>query len=183
MKRAAALLAAALLLPALAAAQTKQHDALNAKEVDQLRMTAQEPDKRLPLFLDFARARLAAIEQLRSDPRFADGRGDRIHDMLADFGQIVDELGDNVDQYNQENMDIRKPLKQVIEGATEFQLKLRALKDSATTPLAQREASAYKFVLEDDTDSVNSLLDDSRKMLDDQEQKVKAAKEAKKRKK
>lgn len=188
MKRAAAVLASLLLLAAALSGQTKRRDALNDNEIDRLRETAQEPEKRLPLLVDFARARLAAIEQLRQDPRFADERPQRIHDLLQDFGQIMDELSDNLDDYADKKMDIRKPLAKVIEGATEFQLKLRSLKESADAGGgASKEGASYRFVLQDDTESVNSTLDDARKLLDEQNLAIKeakeAAKEAKKKKK
>lgn len=171
-----------LTLPVLA--QTKRHDALNESEIDQLRETAQEPEKRLPLLIGFARARLATIDQVRSDARFVDERPQRIHDLLADFAQIVDELGDNLDEYARHNPDLRKPLKTVIEGTSEFQLKLRSLKESNEAGGgATKEVAAYKFVLQDATESVNSTLDDARNLLDEQEQAIKEAKEAKKKKK
>lgn len=179
----AAVVFASLLLLASSLAQTKRHDALNDTEVDQLRETAQEPEKRLPLLVDFARARLAAIDQIRQDPRFADERPQRIHDMLQDFGQIMDELADNLDDYEDKKVDIRKPLAKVIEGASEFQLKLRSLKEASDAGGgASKEGSAYRFVLQDDTESVNSTLDDARKLLDEQNAAIKAAKEAKKKK-
>jgi hypothetical protein len=184
MTRAAAVLASLLLLASALFAQTKRRDALNDTEVDQLRETAQEPEKRLPLLVDFARARLAAIDQIRQDPRFADERPQRIHDLLEDFGQVMDELSDNLDDFAGKKMDLRKPLAKVIEGASEFQLKLRSLKESTDAGGgASKEGVVYRFVLQDDTESVNATLDDARKLLDEQNQAIKEAKEAKKKKK
>lgn len=184
MTRAAAVLASLLLLASALSAQTKRRDALNDTEIDQLRETAQEPEKRLPLLVDFARARLAAIEQIRQDPRFADERPQRIHDLLEDFGQVMDELSDNLDDFAGKKMDLRKPLAKVIEGASEFQLKLRSLKESTDAGGgASKEGAVYRFVLQDDTESVNSTLDDARKLLDEQNQAIKEAKEAKKKRK
>ena len=181
MQRALVVLASFLLLATSLLAQTKRHDALNDNEIDQLRETAQEPEKRLPLIVEFARARLAAIDQMRQDPRFADERPQRIHDLLQDFGQIMDELSDNLDDYADRKVDIRKPLAKVIEGTTEFQLKLRSLKESADAGGgASKEGSTYRFVLQDDTESVNSTLDDARKLLDEQNAAIKEAKEAEK---
>jgi hypothetical protein len=61
---------------------------------------------------------------------------------------------------------------------------LRALKESSEAGGgATKEGAAYRFVLQDDTESVNSLLDDARKLLDEQNQTIKDAKEAKKKKK
>src|SRR5581483_1718763 len=82
-----------------AVAQMGGREPLNNREIDELRETAQEPEKRLQLMVQFARARLAAIEQLRGEPRFAADRGARVHDLLEDFTKLVDEMGDNIDDY------------------------------------------------------------------------------------
>jgi hypothetical protein len=59
--------------------------------------------------------------------------------------------------------DIRKPLKVIIEADTEFQSKLRALKNAADTNAA--EASQYEFLLTDALDTVDSSADDHRKTV------------------
>ena len=76
-------------------------------------------------------ARLATLEQARSDPKTTD-RGLATHDRLQDFLDVYDELNDNIDTYVERKSDLRKALKAVIEGDTEFQAKLRALQDDAT---------------------------------------------------
>jgi truncated hemoglobin YjbI len=67
--------------------------------------------------------------------------------------------------------DIRKPLKLVIEADTEFQAKLRALKDAAG--VSQQEASAYEFVLTNVLETVDTSAEDHRKLLEDQEEAAK----------
>src|SRR6478736_2479361 len=52
-----------LLSPAL---NGQQRDPLTAPEIDQLRDTAMDPDIRLKLYVTFARARLARLEQVRA---------------------------------------------------------------------------------------------------------------------
>src|SRR5205085_6392933 len=94
-----------VLFCSLARAQHKR-DPLTEPEVDQLRETAQEPDKRLKLMVKFARARMLAIDQLRSDPKLAQGRGEKIHELLEDFMNLVDEIDDNVDNYSGKQSDI-----------------------------------------------------------------------------
>ncbi|HWC17694.1 MAG TPA: hypothetical protein VG498_11810, partial [Terriglobales bacterium] len=89
--------------------QVHDRDPLNDKEVDQLRETAIEPEKRLKLMVEFTKARMLAIDQLRSDPKMAKDRGKRIHDLLEDVTTLVDEIDDNVDDYNQREADLRKP--------------------------------------------------------------------------
>src|SRR5690349_24279094 len=94
-------------------AQLHDRDPLTEKEVDQLRETAIEPEKRLKLMVEFTKARMAAIEQVRSDPKMAKERGQKIHDLLEDIASLVDEVDDNIENYNERSADLRKPLKQV----------------------------------------------------------------------
>jgi archaellum component FlaC len=156
------------LFSSFAQAQHKR-DPLTEPEVDQLRETAQEPDKRLKLMVKFARARMLAIDQLRSDPKLAQGRGEKIHDLLEDFMNLVDEIDDNVDNYSGKQSDIRKSLKDVVEADTEFQLKLRTLKDAAKNdPKVADEAKDYDFVLDNTLEAVNQSVDNARKTLDEQ---------------
>ncbi len=174
-----------LLTAAPLAAQLGGREPLNEKEIDELRETAQEPEKRLKLMVDFARARLNAIEQLRGDPRFAAGRGPKVHDLLEDFTKLVDEIGDNVDDYADRKEDLRKALKPVIEGDTEFQLKLRTLKEQGPGAGAKpgTEVGDYNFALQNAIEAVNLGLDDARQLLTEQEAAFKDAKEKSKKKK
>jgi hypothetical protein len=177
-------LAAALTVAAPLAAQIGGREPLNQKEIDDLREAAQEPQKRLKLMVGYARARLATIEQLRGDPRFAAGRGDRVHDLLEDFTKLVDEIGDNLDDYADRKFDLRKALKPVIEGDTEFQLKLRTLKQQGPGAGGKAgEPAVYSFALDTAIDAVNGSLDDARKLLAEQEVAFKDAKEKEKEKK
>lgn len=158
-------------------AQVRDRDPLNEKEVDQLRETAIEPEKRLKLMVDFTKARMVAIEQLRSDPKMAKDRSRKIHDLLEDVASLVDEVDDNVQNYSERSADLRKPLKQVVEMDSDFQAKLRELKAAADDPKNVDEAADYKFSLEDAIDSVNRSADATRRLLE--EQNVKFAKKKK----
>src|SRR5215469_13748234 len=97
MKQAKKILVVVLLLTMAAAA--RRRDPLTEAETDQLREVAREPQQRLKLYIKFAEARLLAIDQLRSGPKAADGRGKKIHDLLEDFTAILDEINDNLDTY------------------------------------------------------------------------------------
>ena len=140
----------------------QRRDPLNQAEIDQLRDAMLEPEIRLKLYVKFARDRLSALEQMRANPKAAN-RPQQTHDMLEDFLAVYDELNDNVDMYAGRKDDIRKPLKLVVEADTEFQSKLRALKDSAHTDAA--EAKQYEFVLSNAIDTVDSSADDHRKTI------------------
>jgi hypothetical protein len=171
----------ALCIAALAAtAQVHRHDPLTSAEADALREVSMEPDKKLPLYLKYARARLAAIEQLRSDPHSAERRGLKVHDLLQDFQIIMDEMDRNLDSFADQKLDFRKALKEVIQSDSEFQLKLRALKEASKEPAAAAEAKDYEFALLDATDAVDGDLDNARDLLVQQE---KAAAEAKAKRK
>jgi regulator of replication initiation timing len=143
-----------------------RRDPLNDLETDGLREVALEPDKRLKLYIKYAQARMTAVEQLRSDPKLAADRGKQIHDLLEDFTNIVDELDENVDMYHERGSDLRKPLKELIEANSDWQLRLRTLKEAPTSDAnAAKEAREYYFVLETSIDSVNESADNSRKVL------------------
>ncbi len=166
----ALLLALPLCSPLLA---QRRRDPLNPLEIDQLRDAMLDPDQRLKLYVQFSRDRMTKLEQMRSDPKTTD-RARQTHDMLEDFLAVYDELNDNIDMYVGRKDDIRKPLKIVIEADTEFQSKLRALKNSANTSAA--EASQYEFMLTDALDTVDSSADDHRKTVTEVEEYMKRKK-------
>lgn len=154
-----------LLLTAASPAQ-RHRDPLTPPEIDQVRDASWEPKQRLALYLQFARARLVKLEQMRSDPKTKD-RPRQTHDLLDDFELLYDELNDNIDTYVDRKDDIRKPLKLIIEADNEFQAKLRALKDAADVP--PEEMRAYEFVLTNILETVDTSSEDHRKLLADQE--------------
>lgn len=163
------LLLISLLLP-IANAQLGR-DPLNPAEIDALREAKQDPPERLKLYVKYARARVETLGHLLSDPRFAADRGPQVHDLLQDIGRIIEEMDDNVDMYSDGKYDIRKPLKDVVQADTEFQLKLREVKQNASSnPAAAEELRKhYQFVLDDTLEAVNASLDSARKTLDEQE--------------
>ena len=167
-KRIASLLCVWILLFAVAipAFGQKRRDPLTQTEIAQVRDTSWEPKLRLPLYVQFARTRLVKLEDVRNDPKTKD-RARQTHDLLDDFQLLYDELNDNVDTYVDRRDDIRKPLKTIIDADTEFQAKLRALKDAAD--VSRAEAQQYEFVLTNAIETVDSATEDHKKLLSDQE--------------
>jgi len=153
----------------------RRHDPLTSAEIDQLRDTAQDPNVRLKLYLQFARTRLTAVEQVRSDPKVTD-RGAEIHVRLRDFVEVYDELNDNIDTYVDRKEDLRKVLKTIIEGDTEFQARLRALKDAGDT--SREDAQKYQFSLSEALDTVDASIQDHRQLLAEQEEAAKHKKKS-----
>jgi hypothetical protein len=160
------LLCASLLLAATFALAQRHRDPLTQPEIDQIRDASWEPRQRLTLYVQFARARLVKMEQMRADPKTKD-RPQQTHDLLDDFQLLYDELNDNIDTYVDRKDDIRKPLKLIIDADTEFQAKLRALKDAADVPPG--EAQQYEFVLSNALETLDTSAEDHRKLLADQE--------------
>lgn len=153
-----------LLLVAVAPAQ-RRRDPLTDAEINQMRDAAQEPQKRSRLLIKFAKARLIAIEQFRSDPALADVRGQSIHDLLEDFTHILEELEGNLDMYERQRYDLRKPAKEMIEAYTDWQLKLRALKETSGKTADYKK---FDFALESAMDVTQAGMEVARDLLDEQ---------------
>jgi hypothetical protein len=141
----------------------RHHDPLNSKEVNELRDAAQDPPKRMKLFISFAKARMEMIEHMRTDPKPA-AEGPGIDQLLSDVADLMDEIDDNLDMFDRRSQDLRRPLKGIIEMCSDFQLKLRTMKETSTP----EQLRAYGVSLEDATDSVNESADSARAMLADQ---------------
>jgi hypothetical protein len=161
-----------LLLLSLAAT-AKRRDPLTEAEADQLRQVAMEPYNRIKLMIKFTEARLVSIDQVRVDPKQAADRGKQIHDLLEDFTSLVDEINDNLDQYEGRALDkdtvkqYHKGLKELIEADARFDLKLNALKSaSETDPVTKKEAPDFRFVLQDAMDALKSNTDMAREYME-----------------
>jgi len=165
-----------LLACALPLCAQRKRDPLNPEEINQLRDAMLDPEQRLKLYVSFARDRMTKLEQMRADPKTTD-RPQQTHDMLEDFLAVYDELNDNIDMYVGRKDDIRKPLKLIIDSDTEFQAKLRALKDAANTDAV--ESRQYEFLLTSAIEAVDVSADDHRKTVGEVEEYVKRKKKKK----
>jgi hypothetical protein len=156
----------AVLLIAITAASVAQnrHDPLNAREVEQMRDSAQDPKKRVELVLSFARERMLAIERLRTASKPGSNDQVTVASLLADLAGIIDELDDNLDMYNRHSEDLRNPLRHVLDAESEFQKKLAELGESATA----QQKRIFSAALEDATDSIKTSSETARNMLADQ---------------
>ncbi len=164
-----------LLLASVAALAQRHRDPFTQLEIDQIRDASWEPRERLSLYVKFARARLAGLEQMRSDPKVKD-RPQQTHDKLEDFLLIYDELNDNIDTYVDRKDDIRKPLKLIIEADVNFKGQMRALKEGAE--VSPEEMKQYEFILTNALDTVTTSLQDHRKLLVEQEEAAKHRKKS-----
>ena len=170
-----------LVLAISAAAQRSHRDSLTGPEVDKIRDAAQEPEVRLKLYIEFARARLEKLQQARagqtSDDKTAkdnDNKDDskdkaqQTREALQDFLDVYDELNTNVDTYADRGDDLRKALKPVIEADTEFGSKLRAFKSEGTS--THEDPKSYAFLLGSALEAIDESAKDHRDLLAEQEE-------------
>ena len=148
-------------------AQLQRRDPLTDLEVDKIRDSAQEPEVRLKLYVEFARARLDKLQQANADSKAPD-RAQQIRDALQNFLDVYDELNTNVDTFADRGSDLRKALKPVIEADTEFGSKMRAFESSARG--AGEDTKEYAFLLSTALETVDSSAKDHRDLLAEQEE-------------
>ncbi len=161
-------LIALLLIATLAPAQRLRRDPLTEAEADQMRELAQEPEKRIRLIVKFAKARMQAIDQLRGDPKAAEGRSKKVHGLLEDFTEIMDELDDNVAMYGGHKDDISKVLGDVLVADGDFRTRLQALKAGSQADAASaKEAKDYEYAVQNALDAVESSEKDAQDLLDE----------------
>lgn len=166
--RPATLLVPLLMLASLAPAQRLHRDPLTEAEADQIREVAQEPEKRIRLFVKFAKGRLDTLEQLRNDPKKPADRVKKIHGLIEDFTELMDELDDNVAMYGGHKDDISKALGDVLVADSDFRTRLQALKAGAQPGSgAVQEAKEYEFALQNALEAVDALEKDAQDLLDE----------------
>ncbi len=148
------------------AAAAQSQDSLTVKEADDLRDTAQMPDAHTKLLLDFARSRLEAGEKLQSAPQLQPPQVLELRKLLYAFTDIIDQLDDNLDGFDDLDADLRMALRIVVESESDFQQRLRKLRETLP-PAVLRQVNAE---LADAIEAVNDSAKSSRNMLKEQNQ-------------
>jgi hypothetical protein len=137
------ILAVALLVGASAFGQeilvTK--DFLTEFEADQIRL-AQDPNERIPAYLQFAKLRLALVDQLLAKVEL--GRGAKVHDNLSQLGRIIEAVDMVVDDALLRDADISKTITPLLNTERELLGRLEAIQEMDPDDLWR-----YEFALED----------------------------------
>ena len=135
-----------------------QNDPLTDAESEEIREYADRPPDRVKLYLKFIDQRTTTIHQIGRDAK-ASGQNVRVHTLIEEFTRLVDELQDNLDVYSTTHADIRKVLKEVIETSGKWPAVLQE-------PPPDKE---YDFSRKTALDAAESMNDEAKKMLTEQD--------------
>jgi len=163
----------ALLCCALPAVAQSRRDFLTADEIEQVRL-AQDPNDRLNLYVHFARQRLDQVQHLLQQDR--PGRSALIHDLLDDYGKIIDAIDTVADDALGRKLDIELGMKAVTAGEKQM---LEALEKIAET--RSKDLARFEFVLEQAISGTQDSLQASQEDLQKRSDQV-AAKEQREKK-
>lgn len=155
------------------AAAAQPADFLTADEVDQIR-EAQDPNQRLPLYIQFARQRLDQVQQLVKDQK--PGRAGMVHDLLDQYNKILDAIDTVADDALERKLDIAEGMKAVAAGEKEFLPVLEKM--HATHPA---DMGRYEFQLTQAIETTRDGIESSGEDLGKRSQQV-AAREQKQKK-
>jgi hypothetical protein len=129
----------------------QQRDFLTSDETDQLR-EVQEPNERLALYSKWALLRLDEIEQMIASNR--PGRAAFIHDLLEDYGHIIEATDAVADDALRRKISIDTGVTTL--AGTEKDMVTRLQKIREAKP---KDLSRYEFALSDAIDTTQDSLE------------------------
>jgi hypothetical protein len=132
-------------------------DPLTEAQVDQLREVADQPAERVKLYMQFIAQRTDALAEMTGDTRIQQ-KPPKIRQLLIEYTRLVDELQDNLDNYDEIHADIRKPLKDLVPASSKWL-------DIVNKPPAD---PVYDFPRKTAADAGQSLVEQATKLQADQ---------------
>lgn len=129
----------------------QQRDFLTPDETNQLR-EVQEPNERLALYSKWALQRLDEVEQMIANNK--PGRAAFIHDLLEDYGRIIEAMDTVADDALRRKIAITVGVEAVTTTEKDMVTRLQKIRDSKPKDLAR-----YEFVLTDAIDTTEDSLE------------------------
>lgn len=133
-------------------------DPLTDAEVDKLREVADQPMERIKLYMEYIGKRTDAIAEMTGDTRIQN-KPPKIRKLLQEYTRLVDELQDNLDNYDETHLDVRKQLKLLVPESKKW---LDIVNKPPPDP-------AYDFPRKTAVDAGQSLVDQVTKLQTDQD--------------
>lgn len=141
------LMATLVMLPLAA----QQRDFLTPDETDQLR-EVQEPNERLALYSKWALLRLDEIEQMIASNK--PGRAAFIHDLLEDYGHIIEATDAVADDALRRKISIDTGVTTLAGSEKDMVARLQKIRDAKP-----KDLSRYEFALSDAIDTTQDSLE------------------------
>jgi len=164
-----------LLIAAVTSSTQTPRDFLTADEVDQVRLTAQDPNARLALYATLARLRLDMIKQ--SVAKEKPGRSGFIHQTLEDYTKIIEAIDTVADDALKRGATLTEGMSSVVEAERRMVVELKAIDEAEPSDIER-----YKFALTTAIETTQDSLELSEQDLAERKKDV-AHKEAQDRKK
>lgn len=133
-------------------------DPLTPAEVEKVREVADQPIERVKLYMTFIQQRSDAIAEMVGDTRIQN-KPPKIRQLLQEYTRLVDELQDNLDNYDETHADIRKALKELVPAGKKW---LDIVNKPPPDPV-------YDFPRKTAADASESLIDQATKLQTDQD--------------
>ena len=129
-----------ILLSSVALEAQVARDFLTADEVDQVRLTAQDPNARLTLYSTLARLRVDMLKQAIAKEKA--GRSGFIHQTLEDYTKIIEAIDTVADDALKRGTIITEGISAVAEAERRLVVELKMIEESEPSDLER-----YKFAL------------------------------------